>query len=32
MGGAVFVMWVGEDKFVYVPGPEGKNFAFERPV
>jgi len=29
MGGSVFVMWVGEDKFVYVPGPNGKNFAFE---
>ena len=29
MRGAVFVMWVGEEKFVYVPGPDGKNLAFE---
>jgi hypothetical protein len=29
IGGTVVAMWVGADKFVYVPGPEGKNFAFE---
>jgi hypothetical protein len=31
IGGPVFTMWVGSDKFVYVPGPVGKNFAFESP-
>jgi hypothetical protein len=25
----VNTVWVGEDKFVYVPGPPGLNFAFE---
>jgi hypothetical protein len=29
IGGTVLTMWVGADKFVYVPGAEGKNFAFE---
>ncbi len=23
------VVWVGSDKFIYVPGPEGRNFGFE---
>lgn len=29
IGGAVTTIWVGADKFVYVPGDEGNNFAFE---
>lgn len=29
MGGPVTTMWVGPDKFVYVPGPPNTNFAFE---
>jgi hypothetical protein len=29
IGGSVVTMWVGAEKFVYVPGGEGKNFAFE---
>lgn len=29
IGGPVMTMWVGPDKFVYVPGPPNANFAFE---
>jgi hypothetical protein len=29
IAGPVVTMWVGADKFVYVPGMEGQNFAFE---
>jgi hypothetical protein len=29
IGGTVVAIWVGSDKFVYVPGPEGQNLAFE---
>jgi hypothetical protein len=32
VGGPVFTMWVAPDKFVYVPGPPEKNFAFETPT
>jgi hypothetical protein len=29
IGGTVVTIWVGADKFVYVPGAEGQNLAFE---
>ena len=29
VGGTIVTMWVGADRFVYVPGKNGQNFAFE---